>query len=330
MRPLAIAALTVLLLAGCTATPQPEPTPTPTATPSPTPTAAAVPTSTVPLTCEELLTDAEASEAVQRPVTLRDPVYTRTGLAGAAEAQAGMLTCAWSPEGSTALPSTLTVSVLSGAAEDFASPETEHYSEGCDGVQPLIRCTTDQLAGEYWFVASAHDAEAPAERTSAAASSLFAELGSTLAERLNTAGPSNPPWEAPGTGFRAAACDEGEGAPSSVDYQSDYAIERAPFTRCFLADQWVFGSLADGEWAMGDIVAALPSAGKEMGRWEPIEIPGTDKALVASGEACAALVSIEGALISVGGPLVLDGDQASCAQFQRDLPGRLQEFIAAG
>ena len=316
----------VLLLAGC-ASPAPvaEPEPSPTSTPTPTPTVEAEPSTTVPLACGDVLTEAEASAVVQQPVVLRDVGTTLYNLVPVAGIQAGMLMCEWAPAGDVGFRSALSVWVLSDAATEFTETETAGDSspDGCIVDPGISRCSVNKLVGDYWLQAFTYSRAELPDRTAEAATTLWDGFVGEATALLESAGPSVEPWTPPASTFRLAHCD---GLPQAERYPSHNArvaaTQRAPLTSCISSD-YQLDLLSGGAWAMPLIAAALPAAGSEMGAWMPWSVPGADAALRADGEVCAAL-------ITVGTDLLQVSTASLCSDFEANGPARIAEIIAAG
>lgn len=315
-----VVAAVALLLAGCTApTPDPTASPTTTPTPTPTPTQAAEPWSTVPLACGDLLTDAEASAAAQKDVTLRDSGYSLRSLSDFAAAQGGLLICTWAEPGSTG-PSALSMRVLSSATQVYEEPSSV-YGQGCD--ETGIACGWDALVGDNWVAFGAMDQALGAQRDPAAWDAAVA----LVASRIETAGPPRDPWQPPSSGFAFQVCDGQadpfDAYPANV---SSVASDRAGLVWCSQG-----GFLAGGAWAIDDLLRVSPAPYRHDPQWQVYPVEGADIAVVAQGEECQALLTVGVDAFALAGEHVDDGTGVlSCDAFFAGLPQQLAAVLAAG
>lgn len=336
MRVLVAAGVLVLALSGCVAsTPSPTPTvsETPTPTPTPTPTAEAFPSPTVPLSCDDFLTDEAASQVTQQPVVAREPAMLLNDLSNATLAQVGVLTCAWAPVGSVDFRSTLTITVLASADSDYAAA-SEYFTPGpCQVDVAIYNCIGDVLVDGYWLQAYTYSRDDVPERTLESATARWTEFLDSVQATLASAGPPRAAWVAPDSGFSLAYCDGRE----TTEYPprgalGSWAAERADSGRgCWTAWDGYVGLVRGSSWAVAEMARALPAAGVEMGRWQTVDVAGADLALVASGEVCMAVVSVgvDALQFSTADFTIVDG-VGTCDGFFANLSTYLAEVTTAG
>lgn len=168
---IALAALGVLLLAGCAAPAVGDTEASPEPTTSATPVAASTPTVRVPLDCTDLVDDAELESATGAALPVVDPFVDGTSsLVQTADQQYGALDCAWSTTAlgyfDDTIPSvviTVVPDVTSARWAEFApmmeGTGTEHGTFGAEsyvlcfvaGGGGSSTCELNSLIGEYWL-----------------------------------------------------------------------------------------------------------------------------------------------------------------------------------
>lgn len=327
------------MLAGCTA-PGPEQTAAPTQEPSattPAPEPADGPHPALPLTCAQLFSVDELQPLLTSRVAVRrDEASPALGLEGARLAVAGVTDCIIGGENRTdgSYDQGLSVQVVPDGAAVFdllAEDETpgaagiagrefgDRSSLTCaaDPAVARMECLGSFVVGDYWIQARVSDAAALAPDEAA---DLAEGIFSTIADRISAAGPARELWVPPASGGGTAAlCDGpaaaeallGTGAVEAVAWTYPQDRVGAEVTRCLWRDaagsDVLLSVLPDGAWAFAPIAAApapeiipLPVVAV------PVDVPGTEGALLSCADGCTALLSVEGDLVQISLPSVYD------------------------
>lgn len=335
----------VLALAACAATPTPESTQAAAPTPTPSATAAALPLPALPLTCADVLSDAEASEIVQYPISLKfdeNDFRTERDIAGR---QSGLLHCIWGGTDKTdnGWDQSIVIDILPDAVADYdvgvmqVDDGAIVYTVGdlseylCPSMGELYSwCNANLLIDGYWAHVSANAQGSDNGRTVQTAEAGMASVLDTLAARIPAAAPANPAWSAPDGVVSGAFCadvtassaviqaafpgetmDAREIGDSYVDVET-IAQDRAALTACY----WTGASVSvvpGGAWAFPALLASPPTVSWSMPPLVAAQVPGADAALVSCTDEgwCAGLVSAGGSAISVDGPNMGDGPFAA-------------------
>lgn len=318
----------VLALAGCAPQSAPAPAPAPdtivTETPAPTPEPQGDPLPTLPLTCADLLTDAEASEILQYDVTLKVDETTIYSAWHIGAYQLGMTSCQWGAENKTdnGWDQTVELDILPNADADWqvgvwqvddgavVYPEGSETSEYlCQPVDRYSGCTANVLVDGYWAQAHTYTYGLSEGRTDDSAAASMRTLLDLLATRIAGAGAPREAWVAPAGALRGSFCDDP--VETFVSYPASVAMARAGLVYCEGPDDWSVSIQPGGAWAIPHL--AGQDFSYELRGAQATTLQGTDGGVWACGAGCEAVYAVNGSAVSLRTGTVMDESAFSAA-----------------
>ena len=303
----------VLVLAGCApvgVTPTAEPMPTETPEPS------AMPEPTLPLECDDVFSDAEASDVLQFPVTLKlTPADINTEY-DIATAQVGMFSCTWGGDNTTdnSWDQTIDLAILAEAEAEFdtgvwqvndgatvypdGSTASEYRCSLTDERHSM--CVANLLVDGYWAQAIVNSIGSNDGRTSGTAEASMRAVVDAVTNAIETAGEARPSWTVPAEALGGEYC----GAPQQLDpglaqFVETVALYRSGYYTCGWNERAAVSIVPGGAWAFDGFGVAPPVVSYDVPPLEPVTVDGADAAFAACSYYCYAMLSVGGSSFTI-------------------------------
>ncbi len=311
-RRLGIVAVVVLLLAGCAPAATPGETPAASPTASPTAEPQSDPQPILPLTCDGLLSDSEASEVVQYGVSLKVDAETIYRPYQVGAHQVGATLCWWGAENKTDnnWDQHVQVTILPGADQDWQSgvwqvddgaivyPDGSTTSEYlCSQVLDYYsKCIANLLVNGYWAQVDVQSIGISDGRTAESAAASMRTVLDLFAARIAAAAEPRAAWVEPAGSLKGSYCTES--APAILTHAMYVAATRAGYVTCS-TEGWNVAVQPGGAWAIPHLVGqdfsyALKNA-------QPATLEGADGGAWACGDGCMGVYAVNGSAVSISG-----------------------------